>query len=75
MTQPLPWQTGDLVLAADGHLWIRAYPEDTAKGWPWGHSTETIGASSGAVEENHPARPLTLLVRDGQAVGGTVVAE
>ncbi|MCX4750962.1 hypothetical protein OG455_41510 [Kitasatospora sp. NBC_01287] len=76
MTQPtLPWQPGDLVLAADGHLWVRAYPEDVEKGWPWAHSAETVGAGSGAVEEDYPVRPLTLLVRDGRAVGGTVVAE
>jgi hypothetical protein len=75
MAPPLPWQTGDLVLAADGHLWVRANPEDAAKGWPWGHSAETVGATSGAVEEDYPQRPLSLLVRDGQAVGGTVVTE
>ncbi|WP_157536194.1 hypothetical protein [Kitasatospora mediocidica] len=69
------WQTGDLVLAADGHLWVRAYPEDVAKGWAWAHSTEQVGASSGAVEEEYPERPLTLLVREGKPVGGVRVVE
>jgi hypothetical protein len=66
----LPWQTGDLVLAADRRLYTRADPG--CKGfdrWPWGHE----GSDDPSVEEEYPKRPLTLLVRGGKALGGVVV--
>lgn len=63
------WEPGDLVIAADKGLWVRASEEDTAKGWPWGYPYESAGyPSTGAVEEGHPVRPLTLLVRRGRPV-------
>lgn len=67
------WQEGDLVIALDGALWVRAYEEDEVKGWPWGYPGETArsftgGAAgvSGSVPEDVPVRPLTLLVRNGR---------
>lgn len=51
------WQHGDVVLAADGELWRRA----AEQGWTWAY----VWSQEGSVEEDHPQRPLTLLVRDG----------
>ncbi|MEU1813212.1 hypothetical protein [Micromonospora aurantiaca (nom. illeg.)] len=68
------WQTGDIVLAADRALWCRARDEDIAQGWPWAyagdHAPRSVGdhLPEGAVEEQRPVRPLTLLLRDGRPV-------
>lgn len=65
----LPWRTGDLILDAAGGLFQRADEDQVAEGWPWGYAE----SSSGSVEEGHPRRPLTLLVRDGKPIGGTEI--
>lgn len=70
------WKPGDWVIDAVGAVWVRADEDGAAQGWPWGYPPETarrtvqggtfITTPSGAVEESKPARPLTLLIRDGQ---------
>lgn len=70
------WLTGDVALAADGGLWVRAAAHDIEEGWPWAYchgyapQTGTTPPPEGAVEEGEPVRPLILLVRDGHPVGG-----
>ncbi|MFG2468711.1 hypothetical protein ACGFXB_25095 [Streptomyces canus] len=74
------WQPGDVVLDADGNIRVRAeHPR-----WVWDYASEgstrdrfTGGATvpEGALEEHDVPRPLTLLVRDGQAVAGRVIDE
>ncbi|MFB7671354.1 hypothetical protein ACFC26_08035 [Kitasatospora purpeofusca] len=73
------WQPGDVVLDASGHLYVRS----THPQYVWGHPDEgalrdTIGrlvVPDGGVEDRTAVRPLTLLVRDGFAVGGRVIDE
>lgn len=65
------WKPGDIVFDAKGWIFTRASLEDVALGWPWAHGAECVRVEcppSGAVEEDYPARPLTLLVRDGLPV-------
>lgn len=69
------WQPGDIVLDADGGLFTRAGAEDQARGRPWGYPgdrarlvTGETRLPEGSLPETAPARPLTLLVRDGQPV-------
>lgn len=70
------WAAGDVVLAADGGLWVRAAAHDIEQGWPWaychGYAPQTgkTPPPEGAVPEDHPVRPLVLLLRDGHPVGG-----
>lgn len=33
------WVPSDVVLAANGGLWVRAEPHDVAAGWPWAYCT------------------------------------
>ncbi|MEV0256394.1 hypothetical protein AB0H82_19290 [Streptomyces sp. NPDC050732] len=73
------WRPGDVVLDADGNLRVRT--EHTR--WPWDYPNEggtrsQFGGASvpeGGLEELEPIRPLTLLVREGHAVGGHVAKE
>ena len=69
------WQAGDVVLDAGGGLWTRAADTDVAKGWSWAYTygyapggAKQLPTQEGAVEETCPARPLTLILRDGQPV-------
>ncbi|WP_433257878.1 hypothetical protein ACQPYK_21760 [Streptosporangium sp. CA-135522] len=67
------WQPGDLVLDAEGGLFTRAGLKDAAVGRPWGYPgdqarlvTGETHVPEGSVSETTPARPLTLLARNGQ---------
>ncbi|MDP9868111.1 MULTISPECIES: hypothetical protein [Streptosporangium] len=67
------WQPGDLVLDAAGGLFTRAGRADEAEGRPWGYPadqarlvTGETHVPEGSVPETAPARPLTLLARDGR---------
>jgi hypothetical protein len=69
------WQPGDLVVDADGGLFTRASAQDQDKGLPWGyphgvarHVDGRTHVPEGEVGESVPARPLTLLLRDGRPV-------
>lgn len=68
------WRPGDVVLDADGNIRVRsASPQ-----WPWdypneGFTRDAFGGTSvpeGGLKDEDLERPLTLLVRDGQAVVG-----
>lgn len=71
------WQPGDIVLDANGNLRVRtthplyvwAYPDEGQTRFPYGHYPE------GGIEDSQVPRPLTLLVRDGQAIGGRLITE
>lgn len=73
------WQRGDVVLDAEGNLRVRS---DHAR-WVWdypndGSLRDRFGGAyvpDGGLEEKDLPRPLTLLVRDGFAVGGRVIDE
>ncbi|MFF7966736.1 hypothetical protein ACFZC3_15390 [Streptomyces sp. NPDC007903] len=73
------WQPGDVVLDADGNIRVRS---DHPK-WAWDYAFEgsvrdhTGGPAvpEGALEEHDVPRPLTLLIRDGQPVGGRLIKE
>lgn len=67
----LPWRRGDMVVDNAGQVFWRADARSVAEGWPWAHSE----SADGAVAEDAPRRPLTLLVRDGKPVGGLRVEE
>lgn len=80
------WVAGDVVLAADGGLWVRAAAHDVAQGWPWAYchgdapQTGRTPPPEGAVEEGYPVRPLVLLIREGRPCpirvpGGCCVGE
>jgi hypothetical protein len=68
------WQHGDVVLDDRGLIWTRAHPLHQEQGWPWAFGADTTlaygtpYASEGGHPEHAPARPLTLLVRNGKAV-------
>ncbi|MEU3289911.1 hypothetical protein [Streptomyces longwoodensis] len=73
------WRSGDVVLDADGNLRVRsAHPL-----WVWDYPDEgsTRAAQGGpqipegGLAEHDVKRPLTLLVRDGQAVAGRQIDE
>jgi hypothetical protein len=73
----LPWQPGDVILSADGHLYVRVSEELTVGGmWPWheGVSEVTPGTYEGSTADADLKHPVTLLVRDGQPLGGVTVA-
>jgi hypothetical protein len=73
------WRPGDVVLDADGNIRVRS----TNPEWPWDYPNEgltraRLGGPSvpdGGLEERQVPRPLILLVRGGQAVGGRQVEE
>ncbi|MEV0778876.1 hypothetical protein [Streptomyces sp. NPDC050428] len=65
------WQPGDVVLDAAGNLRIRsAHPR-----WVWDYPNEGSARliPEGGLDDSDVPRPLTLLVRHGQAVGGRIV--
>ena len=65
------WQSGDVVLDVHGDMYTRADEQSIDEGWPWSlgcHGATAGHAPEGGVNEDHPARPLTLLVRKGKAV-------
>ncbi|WP_406192252.1 hypothetical protein OH733_05610 [Streptomyces griseus] len=72
------WKPGDVVLDANGNIRVRSeHPK-----WLWDYpnegSTRHLGQVSvpeGGLEESDVARPLILLVRDGQAVAGRQIDE
>ncbi|MFJ6841364.1 helix-turn-helix transcriptional regulator [Streptomyces griseoluteus] len=75
------WQPGDVVLDAEGNIRVRS---DHPK-WVWGYASEgpvrdrLLGGRptvpEGALEEHDVPRPLTLLIRDGQPIGGRTIEE
>ena len=73
------WKPGDVVLDANAHILVRT---DHPK-WVWGYPNDgwtrtALGEPSfpdGALEDKDAPRPLTLLVRDGQAIGGRLIQE
>lgn len=63
------WESGDVVLDTHGDLYVRAHEQSVRDGWPWStgcHGGTSGPAPEGGVGEDHPARPLTLLVRGGK---------
>lgn len=73
------WRPGDVVLDADGEIRVRSdHPR-----WVWDYPNEGgtrdrfTGTSvpEGALEDHDVRRPLTLLVRNGQAVSGRQITE
>ncbi|MGW1553652.1 hypothetical protein [Streptomyces sp. NPDC002346] len=67
------WQPGDVVLDADGALYIRASGNPV---YPWGDANQHLGGHiEGGVADTDVARPLALLVRDGIPVGGRTINE
>jgi hypothetical protein len=68
------WEHGDVVLDARSRIWTRAREIDAVQGWPWATGADaTLShgkpyATEGGHPEEAPARPLTLLVRNGKAV-------
>ncbi|MET8870127.1 hypothetical protein ABZW11_44945 [Nonomuraea sp. NPDC004580] len=76
------WQPGDLVVDADGRLFSRAGADDQARGLPWARPRDVarrddggVLVPDGEVGEQTPARPLTLLLRDGRPVLPAVPAD
>lgn len=67
------FQPGDVVLAADGALYIRASQNPM---YPWGDANQNLdGHVEGGVADADVVRPLVLLVRDGTPLGGRLVNE
>jgi len=72
------WQPGDVVLDATGTLRVRSNNPRWTWDYPEGATRAIHGGPyipDGATEDNDVPRPLILLVRNGQAVGGIVVTE
>ncbi|MFB8407506.1 hypothetical protein [Streptomyces sp. NPDC055912] len=69
------WQPGDVVLAADGTLRVR--PAHVRWVWddPGSGSTPSADGGPHVPEDHEVPRPLILLVRNGQSVGGRAIAE
>lgn len=71
------WKPGDVVLDANGQLRVRsahpkytwAYPDEGDTRFAHGHYPD------GDIEDHEVPRPLTLLVRGGQAIGGRAITE
>ncbi|MFY1620091.1 hypothetical protein [Micromonospora sp. WMMD736] len=67
------WLDNDLVIDAQGRLFVRADRDSIAEGWPWAYAPDgapmnpsSLPGPEGSVEETYPERPLVLLVRDGR---------
>ncbi|MFB8290626.1 hypothetical protein [Kitasatospora purpeofusca] len=75
------FRPGDLVLDGEGGLYVRASAEDEKRGWPWAYASdsgvplESEQPNEGTLGEDHPKRPLTLLVRGGRPVGGVTMCQ
>jgi hypothetical protein len=72
----LPWQPGDVILSADGHLYVRAREELTVGGmWPWHEGLGDVASETyeGGTADADLKRPVTLLIRDGRPLGGVTV--
>jgi hypothetical protein len=72
----LPWRPGDVILSADGHLYVRAREERTVGGmWPWHEGVGEVVANTveGGTADADVKHPVTLLIRDGRPVGGATV--
>ncbi|WP_149037870.1 hypothetical protein [Kitasatospora sp. MBT63] len=75
------FRPGDLVLDGEGGLYVRASAEDEERGWPWAYASdsgvplESEQPNEGTLGEDHPKRPLTLLVRSGRPVGGVPMCQ
>jgi hypothetical protein len=72
------WEADDIVMDADGALWLRGDRDQHQHDWDWSYvsSYTYIRGPLGFVGDEVPVRPLTLLVRDGApyaecASGGT----
>lgn len=69
------WRPGDWVIDTAGRVWVRASGEDAVEGRAWGNpptfarrdrrSGVTVTVPPGRVDDATPAKPLTLLLRDG----------
>jgi hypothetical protein len=70
---------GDVVIDATCQMYVRASPKDAKKGitWQWWPNTgdDRVTKSWGSFEEEHPERPLRLVMRDGRAIGGFRIYE
>jgi hypothetical protein len=72
----LPWRPGDVILSADGHLYVRVREEHTVGGmWPWheGVGEAVANTVEGSAADADVTFPVTLLIRDGRPVGGVTV--
>ncbi|MBJ7902799.1 hypothetical protein IF655_05750 [Streptomyces sp. DSM 110735] len=74
------WKPGDVVLDAEGALRVRA-TDNVA--YPWGYPDEgglrdkfgDLSRHDGGLRDEDLRRPLILLVRDGQPIGGRLIEE
>ncbi|WP_143204965.1 hypothetical protein [Streptomyces sp. CB02009] len=68
------WNPGDIAFDADGNLRVRSDNPNWAWDYPnEGHTRDQYGTPhvpTGGIEDKDVSRPLILLVRNGQAVGG-----
>ncbi|MEV6684461.1 hypothetical protein AB0N28_03800 [Streptomyces sp. NPDC051130] len=67
------WQPGDVVLTGDSCLYVRASRNAM---YPWGDANQHLDDHiEGGLSDEQLVRPLTLLVRHGQAIGGVLINE
>lgn len=76
----LPWQPGDVVMAADRSLYIRCSEGNDGGGrWPWSQGAGYVpeisdqGVGGGSTADEDVPRPLTLIIRGGLPLGGVVI--
>lgn len=76
------WEPGDIVLDSNGSIYCRS--NDTSeqeRQWPWhvGCQYAPVRGETplpeGSVDEDHPVRPITLLVRNGHRVPNDTIPE
>lgn len=69
------YQPGDVVVDADGWIWVRCRTHCIREGLPWSFGLKHLPIPGrfpppeGHATDLAPVRPLTLLIRDGQTVG------
>ena len=76
-----PWWPGDVVMAADRRLYVRAHPARDGGGrFPWSEGVsyaaspdDFTNVPAGSIGDGYVPRPLVLLIRHGKPVGGLVV--